>query len=275
MSNWLGYFIITLGIASGIVTIISGVMNIVDYIVNRALSKLALFISSLIITIIFFIIITSTNILSNESFRSDISSTNTTEQHTSNENTAYIAESTATPAPTATLAPTATIKEEIVYPNINMSYISKDNVSSSGYLVEQDGSPIYYDTNILDGDLYNVWFEADKNGFGYNEWVQIDFDEIYLVNGVKIYSGVHSNYEYLHRNNRIETIEIVFSDGTSFEKVLEDTDVGDYNKIDFTQDLGESVATKSIRFVIKSVYPADYPDATCWDDTGISEIILY
>ena len=152
-----------------------------------------------------------------------------------------------------------------------MNYISENDVTSSGYLVGLNDGISYYDTFILDDNLRTAWLDADTNGFGYNEWIQINFDQTYLVNGIQIYSGVHSNYEFLHRNNRIKDIEIVFSDGTSFEKTLADTSPQEYNIIEFE----ESVATESIRFVIKSVYPADYPDATCWDDTAISEIILY
>lgn len=177
--------------------------------------------------------------------------------------------------PTGTSQPTTTTyaEDEPDYPDIDMDYIRDSDVTSSGYLeAENYGvSSSYYPFYVIDGDLHNAWLDNDANGFGYNEWVQIKFDQTYIVNGIQIYSGYHKNEEILHRNNRIKDIEIVFSDGSSLMQTLEDKPVGEYNII----ELDESVATKSVKFIIKSVYPADYPYAVCWDDTGISEIILY
>ena len=116
---------------------------------------------------------------------------------------------------------------------------------------------------LIDGDISTAWVEG-MSGQGIRESVSIQFDDEYLINGIKINAGYQKNDELYNKNSRPAKIGIAFSDGTY--EVHELDDVNSVQDIVFQKP----IYSKSISLIIEDVY-----SGTKYEDTAISEISIY
>lgn len=116
----------------------------------------------------------------------------------------------------------------------------------------------YYAANAIDGKRSTAWIEG-VDGPGLGEWIRFDFDREINLHRILIQPGYFKSPQIWAENNRIESLTVYFSNGTSREFTFA-------NRMDSEKvDVG-SVKTRWVRFVIKSVYYGTDPD------TAISEV---
>ena len=138
-------------------------------------------------------------------------------------------------------------------------------------IVDEDSTSILTDSfkkdygpyKVLDGDKSTVWAEG-VDGPGYGESITLYFDSVHTVKQLKIVNGLINSYDGYYKNNRVASIKISFSDGSSQIAHLSDDNTG-YQTI----DLGRSVDTDYITLTIDSVY-SGYK----YDDTCIAEVVV-
>ena len=138
-------------------------------------------------------------------------------------------------------------------------------------IVDEDSTSILTDSfkkdygpyKVLDGDKSTVWAEG-VDGPGYGESITLYFDSVHTVKQLKIVNGLINSYDGYYKNNRVASIKISFSDGSSQIAHLSDDNTG-YQTI----DLSHSVDTDYITITIDSVY-SGYK----YDDTCIAEVVV-
>jgi hypothetical protein len=132
--------------------------------------------------------------------------------------------------------------------------------SSSVRLAVQSNT--YYASNAIDGKRSTAWIEG-VDGPGIGEWIRFDFDREINLHRILIQPGYFKSPDIWSQNNRLATVTVQFSDGSSRALSFD-------NRMDSQRaDVG-SVRTRWVRVIIRSVYPGTNPGAT--DDTGFSEI---
>ncbi len=117
-------------------------------------------------------------------------------------------------------------------------------------------------TNLLDGDLGSAWVEG-ADGPGLGEWVRLDFESPILIDRIEIANGYQRDAERFQGNERIENIQLQYSDGTS--QVVKLLDAEGLQLIE-----PEVEDTQWIKVTILSVYP-DYK----WEDAALSDVRIY
>ncbi len=125
------------------------------------------------------------------------------------------------------------------------------------------GSLTYFANNLIDGNAETAWTE-DRSDSGIGEKIIFTSGGMQKVNYIRILNGYCKTPSLYSKNNRVKTIGIVFSDGTSIERTLSD-EFSKYNII----ALNEPVICNEICFEIQDVYKG-----THYDDTCISEIVI-
>ena len=116
----------------------------------------------------------------------------------------------------------------------------------------------YYASNAIDGKRSTAWIEG-VDGPGLGEWIRFDFDREINLHRILIQPGYFKSPQIWAENNRIESLTVYFSNGTSREVTFA-------NRMESERvDVG-SIKTRWVRFVIKSVYYGTDPD------TAISEV---
>ena len=116
----------------------------------------------------------------------------------------------------------------------------------------------YYPSNAIDGKRGTAWIEG-VDGPGIGEWIRFDFDREINLHRILIQPGYFKSPYIWAQNNRLATVTVQFSDGSSREINFDDRMEG--QKI----DVG-SIRTRWVRLVIESVYYGTDPD------TAISEV---
>jgi hypothetical protein len=119
-------------------------------------------------------------------------------------------------------------------------------------------SNTYYAANAIDGKRSTAWIEG-VDGPGLGEWIRFDFDREIKLHRILIQPGYFKSPAIWAQNNRLATVTVQFSDGSSRD--LNFNDRMDSQKA----DIG-SIRTRWVKFVIKSVYYGTDPD------TAISEV---
>jgi hypothetical protein len=119
-------------------------------------------------------------------------------------------------------------------------------------------SNTYYAANAIDGKRSTAWIEG-VDGPGIGEWIRFDFDREIVIHRILIQPGYFKSPQIWAGNNRLAVVTAQFSDGSSRELTFADSMTS--QKV----DVG-AVRTKSVRFVIKSVYYGTDPD------TALSEV---
>jgi len=108
--------------------------------------------------------------------------------------------------------------------------------------------------NIQDGDLVTCWAEGAP-GPGVGEWALADFNDPVRLRELRILPGNNEYPSAFGRYARPKRLTAVFSDGSSVALRLRDAPS--------LQRFPVDVTTKSVKFVVESVYlGSDYP-ATC------------
>ena len=116
---------------------------------------------------------------------------------------------------------------------------------------------------VLDGYKSTVWAEGVE-GPGCGESITLYLDSVHTVKQLKIVNGLINSSDGYYKNNRVASMVISFSDGTSQIANLSDDNTG-YQVI----NLSHSVETSSITLTIDSVY-SGYK----YDDTCIAEVVV-
>lgn len=153
--------------------------------------------------------------------------------------------------------------EEFIPSTASVSMAAVTGVSATSYMVEEQYGYNHGPSNAIDGDLATAWVE-DTDGQGKGESITLQLDGIYKVSGFVINAGYQKNEDIYLKNSRPYSLLVTFSDGSSQEVYLEDTNSAQNVPFDFSTD------TSSVTFTLQSVYAGNK-----YEDTAISEISLY
>jgi F5/8 type C domain-containing protein len=166
-----------------------------------------------------------------------------------------------------------TVKEGSASPGTNNQQTGKPDTQTSPD--SQPGTPLkitasassvrlavqantYYAANAIDGKRSTAWIEG-VDGPGLGEWIRFEFDREINLHRILIQPGYFKSPQIWAENNRLETVTVYFSDGSS-------RDLTFANRMDSQKvDVG-AIRTRWVRFVIKSVHYGTDPD------TAISEV---
>ena len=144
------------------------------------------------------------------------------------------------------------------------------NATASQITAPSQSNRTYGPELTLDGDPSTAWNTPGGQG----DWIHFSAGTTQYVKGIRIlngytkYSDVYGMWIY-YANNRPQTIQISFSDGTSMSYTMADV----FNNADYIyQDIpfGEYKEVTWIRITIDSIYKGDK-----WNDCCISEIQFY
>ena len=138
-------------------------------------------------------------------------------------------------------------------------------------VIDQDSTSILTDSfkkdygphQVLDGYKSSVWAEG-VDGPGYGESITLYFDSVYTVKQLKIVNGLINNYDGYYKNNRVSSVTIGFSDGSSQIATLKDDETG-YQVINLSQSMDTSYITLTINDVYRGYK---------YNDTCIAEVVV-
>lgn len=119
-------------------------------------------------------------------------------------------------------------------------------------------------SNLLDGDPQTNWTEnIEGNGLG--EWILFTFKDRYQLNSISICGGCRTDEAHYYDNARPKKVTLTFSDGSSYESVLNDNEFLSEQYIAFDTP----VITESVKITIDSVYPGEK-----YEDTVVSDVFF-
>lgn len=159
---------------------------------------------------------------------------------------------------TAQAAETYHCVGEIYAGQISNAIIS--SVTASSHLEEyyqSTGQLSHVPENTIDGSYRTAWVE-NAAGDGIGEWIKLDFDRTYAINGIEISNGYKKSAELYEKNSRLSRVRLHFSDGSYQDYDLDDTFEG-AQRLTFPKP----VTTNSITLEILSVYPGSKYQDTC------------
>lgn len=138
-------------------------------------------------------------------------------------------------------------------------------------VIDQDSTSILTDSfkkdygphQVLDGYKSSVWAEG-VDGPGYGESITLYFDSVYTVKQLKIVNGLINSYDGYYKNNRVASVSIGFSDGSSQIATLKDDETG-YQVINLSQSMDTSYITLTINDVYRGYK---------YNDTCIAEVVV-
>jgi hypothetical protein len=134
------------------------------------------------------------------------------------------------------------------------------SVSASSTLPTTEGVN-YGPQNIMDGKQSTVWCEGDESGSGLGTTLTLDLGGEQEITGLKIWNGNWYSQDFWKRHNRINNLEIAFSDGSKESFSLKNERSAE------TILFSEKKRTSSLRLRIRSVH-----QGSTFDDTVISEL---
>ncbi len=159
---------------------------------------------------------------------------------------------------------TETEKEETQEP-VQAPVITMQNISAVHATSElAEANMVHSASRIMDGDKNTAWVEG-ADGQGYGQSVRFEFNNVYLVNGIKIRAGYQKNDDIYYKNSRPKEICAEYSDGTS--EVFKLEDIGQNEQV---LTFSRPVETNMVNLTIESVYPGEK-----YEDTCISEVIFF
>ena len=137
-------------------------------------------------------------------------------------------------------------------------------------VIDQDSTSILTDSfkkdygphQVLDGYKSSVWAEG-VDGPGYGESITLYFNSVYTVKQLKIVNGLINSYDGYYKNNRVASVSIGFSDGSSQIATLKDDETG-YQVINLSQSMDTSYITLTINDVYRGYK---------YNDTCIAEVV--
>jgi hypothetical protein len=117
--------------------------------------------------------------------------------------------------------------------------------------------------NAIDGRVGSSWIEGEASA-GLGEWIEFSFGEEVPLTRIELYNGNWDSRDFFQRHNRIKSVQVKFSNGSSEKYELAD-------KMERqTIALKAPVRTRSVRFVLKEVYAG-----TTFNDTSLSEVLFF
>ncbi len=134
-------------------------------------------------------------------------------------------------------------------------------VTASSYYPPESGVT-YIPKNAMDGKLSTSWIEGEE-GSGLGSWIKFDVPAGTKLEGVRIWGGIWSSYDYWTRAPRPKQLEFKFADGST--ELHDLTDKMEAQSIVFKK----AHETSDVRIRIKAIY-----NGTTWNDAAISEIQL-
>ncbi len=178
--------------------------------------------------------------------------------------------------------------------NIPQASPQVTGVEASSTLPTNEWEGKYQASNILDRDLTTAWVEG-ASGYGIGESIQINFDSVQALHGLRIAGGYRKTQATYTENARVTAYRLEFSDGTTMDVVMGsypadgktgDSPVGvngwetalapegrDWEDIwpglDFIS-FGREVMTDYVRITI-----LDIEEGTVYEDTCITEVEVY
>lgn len=152
-------------------------------------------------------------------------------------------------------------QKNTIYNNENqIKNINIVNTESSSVLHDSFKND-YNAYQVLDGKKTTTWSEG-VDGYGEGEFIRLYFDSDYTIKQLKIVNGLVNEYNAYYKNNRVKTLTISFSDGSSQVAYFEDNNTG-YQTVEINGDVKSSY----IELSLDSVYYGSK-----YDDTCISEV---
>ena len=142
-----------------------------------------------------------------------------------------------------------------------VSYGSISNTTQSSF-DNEDGYHHNAD-KAIDGDIKSCWAEGVK-GLGIGEYIQVNFNGTYKVNGLNIWAGHQKSQDLFYKNARPVAIRIIGSDGSNEVYGLNDS-MG-MQRVNFRQPINVS----NIKIVIEKVARGNK-----YEDTCIGEISFF
>lgn len=136
------------------------------------------------------------------------------------------------------------------------------NVTASSELLGDSVS--HKPSFAVDGSKDTSWVEG-VSGDGIGEWVMLSSSGNQSVSGIKIINGYSKSSDLYGKNNRVASVTLEFSDGSSLSFNLKDGNM-DFQTLDF----GKTITTSYIKVKITGVYKGSK-----YQDTCISEIQVY
>lgn len=126
-----------------------------------------------------------------------------------------------------------------------------------------DGNNTYGAYNLIDEDNSTAWVEGVNDaGIGQRIIFKADFPQ--TVKHIQILNGYCKSRDLYQKNNRVKTINIIFSDGTTIRKSLKDV-YAEYQLLVFDSP----VVCDELSIEIQEVYTGSK-----YNDTCISEILI-
>lgn len=122
---------------------------------------------------------------------------------------------------------------------------------------------VFSGANTIDAKVGSAWCEGEAAA-GLGEWIEYRFDGEVTLNRIELYNGNWYSREYYDRHNRIKLVQIKYSNGTT-----ERWEVPDKMERQVLT-LKAPVKTRSVRFVLKEVFPGN-----TFNDTYLSEMLFF
>jgi hypothetical protein len=138
--------------------------------------------------------------------------------------------------------------------------IQPTSVTASSSLPTTQGVS-YGPENLVDGKQSNVWCEGDENGSGLGTTITLELGSEQEVSGLRIWNGNWYSQDFWVRHNRVQNLEVAFSDGSKESFSLKN------ERVPETLQFSAPKRTSSLRLRVRSVY-----QGTTFDDTVISEL---
>ena len=101
-----------------------------------------------------------------------------------------------------------------------------ESVTASSSLPTTEGVS-YAPQNLTDGKQSNVWCEGDTSGSGLGTTITLNLSGEQLVSGIKIWNGNWYSQDFWERHNRVNNLEVAFSDGSKESFSLKDEKVAE------------------------------------------------
>lgn len=140
--------------------------------------------------------------------------------------------------------------------------ISSEEVASINSSSTRKGEKgnLYIPENVMDADVRTAWGEGVK-GTGIGEWVKIEFGKKIRLNELVIKPGYFKNASVWQKNNRVASVQLLFSNGRS--RIFEFPDEMKTQTIEL-----DGIETTFVKLTIREIYKGSSDQ----EDTLISEI---
>ncbi len=145
----------------------------------------------------------------------------------------------------------------------NAARVDVASVESSSTLPGSAGVS-YEPGHLVDNKQSTVWVEGDTNGSGMGTTVTLHLAQETTLTSMRIWNGNWYTHDFWTRHNRVQDIEIIFSDESREVHTLGNTKVVELVQFESPR------TTTFVRLRIKSIYRG-----STFNDTVLSEVQLF